>query len=241
MKPAINIHQLSKTYNGTNAVDDLSLTIESGEFFGILGHNGAGKTTTINCITGITKFTEGRIEVFGTDVVKDYKDARKLIGLSPQEFNADIFAPAEKIVDYVGGYFGMRKADRAKRLDVVFDMLNLQEHRKKSFRELSGGLKRRLILARALIHDPKLLILDEPTAGIDVEQRHALWKQLEELHAGGKTIILTSHYLEEVERLCSRAAIMHKGKLARILTREEFKDGGNSLEETYLKITGSLT
>ncbi|MFH1404563.1 MAG: ABC transporter ATP-binding protein [Patescibacteria group bacterium] len=232
---ALEIKNFTKTYdNKTNAVDDLNLYVREGALFGLLGANGAGKTTAINCTVGIAQITAGTIEVFGHNVQSDYKQARTLVGLSPQEFNADVFAPIEKIMDYVGGYFGMQKTDRIKRIDELFEIFDLQDHRKKPFGKLSGGLKRRLVLARAMMHDPKLLILDEPTAGVDVEQRHQLWEYLKKLHAHGKTIILTSHYLEEVEELCSRVAIINKGKLIATVTKEEFTKDKQTLEKYYL-------
>lgn len=238
---ALEIKNFSKNYGSKKAVDDISLTIPEGEFFGLLGNNGAGKTTTIQAVTGIGKFSTGTINVFGVDVQKDYRAARAMIGLSPQEYNFDIFAPAEVTMDYNGGYFGMPKAARQKRIAELFKIFELEEHRGKPFQSLSGGLKRRATLARALMHDPRLLILDEPTAGIDVEQRHMLWKYLRDLHKAGKTIILTSHYLEEVELLCSRVAIMHQGKIIKIMNRKEFAESGRKLEHIYLEATGSMT
>jgi len=234
---ALEIKNLSKSYKGKPAVKDISLTIKKGEFFGLLGHNGAGKSTTIHCVTGIAKFTEGAITVLGHDVQKDYQEARAAIGLSPQDFNVDIFAKIEKSLDYVGGYFGMPHIERTKRIKELFELLDLEQFRGKSFGELSGGFKRRYVLARALMHDPQILILDEPTAGIDVEQRRALWKYLQDLHAKGKTIILTSHYLEEVEKLCSRVAIMNQGEIIADLTKEEFTKNGDTLEDTYVRLT----
>ena len=237
---AIEIKGFSKSYGTTLAVNNINLTVPKGEFFGLLGHNGAGKSTTIHCITGISTFQEGTIQVMGKDVREDYQETRALIGLSPQEFNADIFVPIEVTMDFVGGYFGMTKEERKVRIEELLKMMDLVEHRKKPFQALSGGLKRRAILARALMHDPEILILDEPTAGIDVEQRRALWKYLQDLHATGKTIVLTSHYLEEVEHLCSRVAIMHKGKILTELEKKDFKQNG-SLEETYLTLTGNAS
>lgn len=234
---AIEIKGFSKSYGTTIAVNNVDLTVPKGEFFGLLGHNGAGKSTTIHCITGISNFQEGSIKVMGKDVNEDYQETRAMIGLSPQEFNADIFVPIEITMDFVGGYFGMPKAKRKERIEELIEMMELAEHRKKPFQALSGGLKRRAILARALMHDPEILILDEPTAGIDVEQRRALWKYLQNLHKAGKTIILTSHYLEEVEHLCSRVAIMHQGSILTELNKKDFKKNG-SLEETYLQLTG---
>ena len=227
---ALAIQNFSKSYGDTKAVDAVNLNIPKGEFFGLLGHNGAGKSTTIHCITGISTFQEGTIQVMEKDVREDYQETRALIGLSPQEFNADIFVPIEVTMDFVGGYFGMTKEQRKGRIEELLEMMDLIEHREKPFQALSGGLKRRAILARALMHDPEILILDEPTAGIDVEQRRALWKYLQDLHAAGKTIVLTSHYLEEVEYLCSRVAIMHKGQILTELDKKDFKQNG-SLEE----------
>lgn len=235
---AIEIKDFTKTYGQTVAVANMNLTVPKGQFFGLLGHNGAGKTTTIKCMTGTGMFTQGSMTLMGHDVNSDYQQARMSIGLSPQEFNVDIFTPVEFVLDVVGGYFGMPKAARQQRIEELLDLLGLQEHRKKKFKELSGGLKRRLILARAMMHDPDILILDEPTAGIDVEQRHALWEQLQQLHKSGKTIFLTSHYLEEVEKLCERVAIMHKGEVIADLNKKQFAKHG-SLEETYLKLTKS--
>lgn len=219
------------------AVDNISFTVEPGEFFGFLGPNGAGKTTTIHCITGIGVITSGNIKVFGIDVVEEYREARKKIGLSPQEYDVDIFTKVWKILDYAGGYYGMRKRERMKRIEEVLAECRLTEHKEKQFQHLSGGLKRRVMLARALIHDPEMLILDEPTAGIDVEFRHELWNYLRALNKRGKTIILTSHYLEEVELLCGRIGIIHKGNLAALGTKDEFVKNGKRLEDKYLVIT----
>src|SRR5579862_8571098 len=217
MTPALEISHLRKVYrSGTVAVEDVSLTIQEGDFFGFLGPNGAGKSTTIHCITGISNPTSGTIRIFGVDAVKDYRQARRLVGLSPQEFNVDPFANARDIVDWMGGYFGMGAAQRHARVDMLLEKFDLKQHAKKRFRELSGGLKRRVMLARAMINDPALLILDEPTAGVDVELRRDLWRYLQEMNADGKTIFLTSHYLEEVERLCRNIAIVSGGKIVRL-------------------------
>ncbi|HUJ02519.1 MAG TPA: ABC transporter ATP-binding protein [Rhizomicrobium sp.] len=240
MTPAISIEHLRKVYKrGTVAVDDLNLTVAPGDFFGFLGPNGAGKSTTIHCITGIAKPTSGKIEIFGIDAVKDYREARRQIGLSPQEFNVDNFATAEQIVDWMAGYFGLRAAQRKQRVDMLMERFDLGPHRKKQFRELSGGLKRRVILARALVHDPKLLILDEPTAGVDVELRLDLWRYLQELNREGKTILLTSHYLEEIERLCRTIAIIAGGRIVRQGPASEFFSAPGGLERAYLTTTGA--
>jgi ABC-2 type transport system ATP-binding protein len=239
MTPALRVSHLRKVYaRGTVAVDDLSIEVKPGDFFGFLGPNGAGKSTTIHCITGIAKPTSGKIEIFGIDAVKDYREARRLIGLSPQEFNVDTFATVTQIVEWMAGYFGLRAPERKARTDMLIERFDLIPHRKKQFRELSGGLKRRVILARALVHDPKLLILDEPTAGVDVELRLDLWRYLMELNREGKTILLTSHYLEEIERLCRTIAIIAKGQIVREGPKEEFI-AGQGLEAAYLSATGA--
>jgi ABC-2 type transport system ATP-binding protein len=240
MAPALSISHLRKVYRrGTVAVDDISLTIPEGEFFGFLGPNGAGKSTTIHCTTGIAEPTSGTIEIFGVDVVKNYREARRLVGLCPQEFNVDVFATPRQIVDWMGGYFGMGAAERKSRIDFLMERFELGPHQKKSFRELSGGLKRRVVLARALVNDPKLLILDEPTAGVDVELRRILWRYLQEINQDGRTILLTSHYLEEVERLCRDIAIVNKGKIVRQGTKDVIAGAPGGLEEAYLAVTGA--
>ena len=240
MTPALSISHLRKVYDGkTVAIEDLSLTINPGDFFGFLGPNGAGKSTAIHCVTGIAEPTSGKIEIFGIDAVKNYREARRMIGLSPQEFNVDFFATPVQIVEWMGGYFGMRAAERKSRTEMLIERFELKEHAKKPFNKLSGGLKRRVILARALVHDPKLIILDEPTAGVDVELRRDLWRYLQELNADGKTILLTSHYLEEVEKLCRTIAIVNKGRIVREGTKDELVSHPGALEEEYLRATGA--
>lgn len=234
--PALEIKNLTKKYGEKLAVDNISLTIPKGSFFGLLGPNGAGKSTTIHCITGIAQPTSGEIFVNGTDVVKDYKLARTKVGLSPQEFNVDIFATPEQLMDYMGGYYGIPYAERTTRIEELISRFDLEKHRKVKFQKLSGGLKRRAMLGRALVHTPDLLILDEPTAGVDVEQRHELWAYLKEMNEGGKTIILTSHYLEEIQYLCNEIAIINHGKIVAEGTKEEFMKEGKSVEQTYLEV-----
>jgi ABC-2 type transport system ATP-binding protein len=234
---ALQITDLKKSYGGNVAIDSISFSIEKGEFFGFLGPNGAGKTTTINCITGIATHDSGTIKVLGVDVKKEYREARKLVGLAPQEFNIDFFATVRKTLDYMGGYFGLRKREREKRIDELLHLMELEEHADKQFRHLSGGLKRRVMIARSLVHEPEFLILDEPTAGVDVHLRHELWRYLEELNREGKTILLTSHYIEEVEKLCGRIAIINKGKIVAEGDKADFISEGKSLEAQYLSIT----
>lgn len=234
------VDTLVKTYGKNIAVDGISFGIERGSFCGLLGPNGAGKSSTIGCITGTARITSGRILVDGIDVEKEYKEARKKIGISPQEFNVDFFATVYELLDFMGGYYGIKSERRKERIEELLEWFDLKNHQKKQFNELSGGLKRRAILARALVHDPELLILDEPTAGIDVEQRHDLWDRLRDLNKNGKTIILTSHYLEEVELLCNEIGIINKGKLVAEGTKEDFIREGKTLEERYLEITKGM-
>jgi len=213
---AISIKNLVKNYNGTEAVKNISFDIKQGEFFGFLGPNGAGKTSTINSITGVANFNAGKIEVLGSDVIKDYRTARSYIGLSPQEFNFDPFLNVSETLIYQGGYYGIQKDICAKRAKELMKLFGLYEKRNSGIKALSGGLKRRLIIARALIHRPKILILDEPTAGVDVELRHYLWGLLKKLNKNGTTIFLTTHYIEEAEKLCDRVCILNKGKILEI-------------------------
>lgn len=240
-KSILEVKNLVKIYGegakAKLAVDNISLSIPKGSFFGLLGPNGAGKSTLIHCITGIAQPTTGEIFVDGTDVVKEYKLARTKVGLSPQEFNVDIFSTTEELIDFVGGYYGIRQAERKRRTDELIKRFGLEEHRKIPFQKLSGGLKRRAMLGRALIHQPKLLILDEPTAGVDIKQRHDLWEYLKEINSQGTTIILTSHYLEEIQYLCNEIAVINHGKIIAEGSKAEFMKDGKSLEQAYLDIT----
>ncbi|OGF62427.1 hypothetical protein A2662_01525 [Candidatus Giovannonibacteria bacterium RIFCSPHIGHO2_01_FULL_45_33] len=237
MEFAIEIKNLVKKYQNKTAVDDVSFSVKRGEFFGFLGPNGAGKTSTINALTGIGQFQGGEIKVFGFDVVKDYREARRKIGLSPQEFNIDAFVSPRDTLYYVGGFFGMPKKERVKRADSVLRELGFGHEADLPFRALSGGFKRRVMLARAMMHNPDILILDEPTAGADVELRHGLWKILSDLNKKGKTILLTTHYLEEAERLCDRIGIIYNGKLVALESKHELIKDGKSIEEHYLNLT----
>ncbi len=244
-QPILEIKNLSKTYGQGDkaklAVDNISLSIPKGSFFGLLGPNGAGKSTTIHCITGISQPTSGQILVDNTDVVSEYKLARTKVGLSPQEFNVDIFSTPTELMHYMGGYYGIEKAERQKRINELIEQFDLEKHRHIQFQKLSGGLKRRTMLGRALVHLPQLLILDEPTAGVDVKQRHDLWSYLKEINQQGTTIILTSHYLEEIEYLCNDIAIINHGKIVAHDSKENFIKGGQKLEDAYLKITNEVT
>lgn len=239
MADALLIKGLKKTYRDgkKETLHGINLTVPKGQFFGLLGPNGAGKTTTINCVTGITELSEGSIKVFDADVKEEYRKARSFVGLSPQEFNIDTFQTIDEILDYQAGFFGITGNEMKARREEMLKQFDLVSHRDKKFQFLSGGLKRRATLAKAMMHNPDLLILDEPTAGVDVETRHALWKFLRELHKAGKTIILTSHYLEEVEALCERVAIIKDGN---IITDDSMKNltEVKKLEHVYLEAVG---
>ncbi|MEC9274110.1 MAG: ABC transporter ATP-binding protein [Candidatus Neomarinimicrobiota bacterium] len=211
--PAVKIRGLKKSFNKVQALNGVDLTIKPGEFLGLLGPNGAGKTTTINILTGLVIRQEGLTEIFGKDTVKDYRFTRSKIGIAAQELSIDWFFPIEKLLLFHAGYYGLPISQAKERVDIIIEKLGLGEKKNTRLRQLSGGMKRRYQLAKALIHDPEIIILDEPTAGVDVELRHELWDYLRQLHSEGKTILLTTHYIEEAELLCERVAIINKGKI----------------------------
>jgi ABC-2 type transport system ATP-binding protein len=238
---ALQIDELVKRYpTGTEALKGVSLTIEPGDFFGLLGPNGAGKSTLIHCTTGLARPTSGEIRIFGHDAVHHYRDARQAVGLASQEVNLDFFLTVEETLDYHGGYFGMPRADRRERAEELLEAFSLTDKRHERTRFLSGGMKRRITLARALMHRPRLLILDEPTAGVDVELRLELWRYIERINQEGTTILLTTHYLEEAERLCNRIAFINHGEIAATGTSESLATdyGVTSLEDAYLELVG---
>jgi ABC-2 type transport system ATP-binding protein len=209
---ALNIKNLKKTYdNGVNALKGVDLSVKEGDFFALLGPNGAGKSTVIGIIASLVNKTSGQVEVFGQDLDINSSSVRMHIGLVPQEFNFNIFEPAGEILINQAGYYGIPRVEAKKRAEIYLKQLNLWDKRFDMAKELSGGMKRRLMIARALMHQPKLLILDEPTAGVDIEIRHSMWKFLKQQNARGTTIILTTHYLEEAESLCNNIAIIDKG------------------------------
>ena len=214
MENALDIIRLNKVYkNKVLALDNISLSVEKGDLFAFLGPNGAGKSTVIGIISSLVRITSGEVLVFGENVQKNPDFAKRNIGLVPQEYNLNQFIPIEETMINVAGYFGINKDEAERRTYKLFNQLGIWNKRKNTPRELSGGMKRRLMIARALIHDPKLLILDEPTAGVDTELRLTMWDFFQELNSKGVTIILTTHYLEEAERLCKNLAIIHKGNI----------------------------
>ncbi len=212
--PAIEITGLKKIYqNRVNALKGISFSVEQGDFIALLGPNGAGKSTTIGIICSLVNKTEGEVKVFGHSIDTDLEAAKRCIGLVPQEFNFSQFETCQQIVVNQAGYYGVPRKKAITRAEVVLRKLDLWDKRDHAARTLSGGMKRRLMIARALMHEPKILILDEPTAGVDIEIRRTMWEFLEELNRNGTTIVLTTHYLEEAEQLCRNIAIINHGKI----------------------------
>jgi len=232
--PALEINNLKKSYNGTAAVKGISLSIEPGEIFGLLGPNGAGKSTTINMISGVTRIDNGSVSIFGYDNQSDYRITRCLSGVMHQEIVIDNFFTIDKALRIHAGYYGVSD-DRVWR-EMLIERLGLKDHLHKVMLKLSGGLKRRFMIAKALIHKPKLLILDEPTAGVDVELRLTLWEFVREINLQGTTVLLTTHYLEEAEQMCERIAIMDHGELVALdTTAHLLKNLGGRLVSVQLE------
>ena len=233
---ALAVAGLEKVYaDGTRALDGLDLTVPAGCFYGLLGPNGAGKTTLIGSIAGLVRATPGRIAVFGRDPATE-SAARLAVGLAPQEIHLDRFLSARDVLVYHGRYFGMRRAEAARRADELLQAFDLLGKGRTKPNRLSGGMRRRLVIARALVHRPRLVVLDEPTAGVDVELRHELWRYLRSLHGGGTTVLLTTHYIEEAEALCERIALIREGRILADGTSGELRTrfGGSRLEDAYL-------
>jgi ABC-2 type transport system ATP-binding protein len=241
MDNALHIEDLVKRYpTGVEALRGVSLDIKPGELFGLLGPNGAGKSTLIHCATGLAQTTSGTIEVFGHDAIEDYGKARQAVGLAPQEVNLDWFLTVAETLDYHAGYFGMPKRERRERTEELLETFSLTEKRDERTRTLSGGMKRRVVLARAMMHRPRMLILDEPTAGVDVELRLELWHYVQRINQEGTTILLTTHYLEEAEQLCDKIAFINGGEIVATGTSGELaaRFGVASLEDAYLELVG---
>ena len=225
MAEALRVEALNKTYaSGVKAVQDISFSVQAGEFFALLGPNGAGKSTTIGVITSLVNKTSGKVYVCGQDTDTEFESARKNIGLVPQEFNFNVFEPIVEILINQAGYYGIPRGLARQRAEYYLHKLGLWDKRKDSPRLLSGGMKRRLMIARALVHEPCLLILDEPTAGVDIEIRYTMWDFFRELNKQGVTIILTTHYLEEAENLCRHIVIINHGRIVEDASTRELID-----------------
>ena len=209
--PAIRVSELRKRFRTTQALDGVSLDIQQGEFFGLLGPNGAGKTTLISILAGLARADSGRAAVMGCDVVRDYRQARRALGVVPQELVYDPFFNVRETLRIQSGYFGLRHNDGW--IDEIMHHLDLTRHADKNTQSLSGGMKRRLLVAQALVHKPPVIVLDEPTAGVDVDLRRSLWEFISRLNREGHTILLTTHYLEEAEALCGRIAMLKSGRI----------------------------
>ena len=234
---AIKINELKKCYGKFCALDDISFEVERGDFFAFLGPNGAGKTTTLNVITGLSNYLSGDVEIFGYDVTRDYLKTRRLVGLCAQEYNFDPFLTIHQLLIYQAGYFSILPKEASKRADELLERFGLSDKRNVRHRALSGGMKKRLLLCRALIHDPEIIILDEPTAGCDLELKYRIWDYLTQLNKEGKTIFLTTHYMEEAEKLCKTIGIINGGRIVRIGNKTDvLKD--QSLESVFLEVTG---
>ena len=214
MEFALKTTQLSKTYgNGVTALQNVDLAVPQGDFYALLGPNGAGKSTVIGVLASLVIKTSGRVEVFGVDIDNNFPQAKSFLGVVPQEFNFNIFETPLQIVRNQAGYYGIERRTALARTEQYLTLLGLWEKRNDQAGQLSGGMKRRLMIARALVHEPRLLILDEPTAGVDIEIRRSMWDFLREINRSGTTIILTTHYLEEAEHLCRNIGIIDSGKL----------------------------
>jgi len=235
MTVAIEVNQLRKVYKGGfEALKGIDLSIPKGSFHGLLGPNGAGKTTTIGIITGLVNITEGSVSIMGFDSVKEFRKARRLIGLSPQELNFDVFFSVAELLELQAGYYGLASKAAKARTTLMLEQFGLTAKRNARSRELSGGMKRRVQIAKALVHDPPIIILDEPTAGVDIELRHMLWDYLRQINQEGKTILLTTHYIEEAEQLCKTVSIIDNGNIISTDTPEKLTQshGKSGLEIT---------
>jgi ABC-2 type transport system ATP-binding protein len=240
--PALKIEDLRKTYsNGFLALGGVSLKVEAGTFFGLLGPNGAGKTTLINSVVSLVRPDSGSVEVFGRDAYREFREARRMVGVSPQEINLDRFLTVEETLIFHAGYYGVPKKKARERAEELLERFGLADKRDQRTNTLSGGMKRRVLFARGLIHDPKVLFLDEPTAGVDVELRYKLWGYIRELNRGGMTILLTTHYLEEAEALCEEIALINGGNIVAQGSSEDLKNDyqARNVEEVYMKVIGN--
>jgi len=234
---AISIKNLTKFYKNFQALDKITFEVKRGDFFAFLGPNGAGKTTTINVLTGLSNYQNGEVRVFGHDVTCEYLSSRRLIGLCAQESNFDPFLTINQLLIYQAEYFGVTPWEAKRRANDLLERFGLSDKRNCKHRALSGGMKKRLLLCRALIHDPEILILDEPTSGCDLELKFLIWDYLIQLNKEGKTIFLTTHYMEEAEKLCKTIGIINNGKIVRIGDKKQVLQD-KSLQDVFLEITG---
>jgi len=242
--PALKIEKLTKTYsNGFLALDGVSLEVGAGKFVGLLGPNGAGKTTLINSVVSLARPDSGSVEVYGKDAFREFREARRMIGVSPQEVNLDKFLTVREVLTFHAGYYGVPRKKAKEKAEEMLERFGLVEKRDQRTNTLSGGMKRRVMFARALMHDPDVLFLDEPTAGVDVELRYSLWGYVRELNRGGMTILLTTHYLEEAEALCDEIALIDGGRIVDRGTSADLKDryAAGNVEEVYMKVIGDAS
>ncbi|OGQ08949.1 MAG: hypothetical protein A3G32_00535 [Deltaproteobacteria bacterium RIFCSPLOWO2_12_FULL_40_28] len=244
---AIRIVNAKKRFQNLWALKGINMEVGQGEFFGLLGPNGAGKTTLIHSMVGLCRLTEGSIQIFDFDSQKEAIKAHALIGFSPQDINLDRFFTIKKILTYQAGFFGTPRKESIKKADHMLELFGLTDKADTQYYKLSGGMQKRLLVAKAVITEPKILILDEPTAGVDVEQRHALWDYLRKLNAAGTTIILTTHYIDEAQELCKRISIINEGELKETGSPQELiakycdqklTAQRGDLEKVFLKVTG---
>ncbi|MCD4503628.1 ABC transporter ATP-binding protein [Chromobacterium piscinae] len=237
MSHAIEIEAVSKRYGQLQALDRVSFAVEPGEFFALLGPNGAGKTTLISALAGLARPDSGSIRVMGRDVVRDFRDARRALGVVPQELVFDPFLSVRETLRFQSGYFGLARNEAW--IDELLFKLGLADKADSNMRALSGGMKRRVMVAQALVHRPPVVVLDEPTAGVDVELRQSLWTFVQELNRAGTTIVLTTHYLEEAEALCGRIAMLKKGKLLALENKNKLL-AHSARREVAVKLSGPL-
>ena len=234
MIPAIDVQGVEKRYGNFTALDGVSLSVAPGEFFALLGPNGAGKTTLISALAGLTRVNAGHLRIMGHDVVEQYREARRALGIVPQEIVFDPFFSVRETLRFQAGYFGIpRSVSLDAWIDELLDKLSLTDKADNNMRQLSGGMKRRVLVAQALVHRPPVIVLDEPTAGVDVELRQTLWSFIRELNAQGHTILLTTHYLEEAQQLCSRIAMLKQGKIVAMDTTQHLL---NAFSERVLRV-----
>jgi ABC-2 type transport system ATP-binding protein len=232
----VEIQGVRKRFGPVLALDRVDLEVRQGEIFGLLGPNGAGKTTLISIVAGLLRATEGTVRVLGRDVVRDYRFTRQVVGLVPQEINFDPFFTVEEALRFQAGYFGVRLSEA--RLQEILEALDLAQKRHANARTLSGGMKRRLLIGKALVHEPRVLFLDEPTAGVDVELRQHLWRYVRSLRERGTTVVLTTHYLEEAEELADRVGVIDRGRLVLLEDKERLleRNAGQRLEDIYVDL-----